>query len=111
MQVSDSQATLLHLRTAWLWLHPDGSVVDGRNRYNACEELGIEPAYRTWDGEGSLVDFVVSLNLKRWHLPNNAPYQFSNLKLFSTNYAKPENNHCEHHQDNPKFIRIVTARF
>ncbi|MBT9173485.1 MAG: hypothetical protein DDT21_01886 [Syntrophomonadaceae bacterium] len=51
-----------------IWLHPDGSIVDGRNRYRACVELGIEPEYRTWDGQGSLVTFVVSLNLHRRHL-------------------------------------------
>jgi len=30
--------------------------------------LGIEPQYRTWNGIGSLVAFVVSLNLHRRHL-------------------------------------------
>ena len=51
-----------------IWLHPDGTIIDGRNRYNACTELGIEPEYRTWDGQESLVTFVVSLNLHRRHL-------------------------------------------
>ncbi len=51
-----------------IWLHPDGRIIDGRNRYRACEELGIAPVYRTWDGRGSLVSFVVSLNLHRRHL-------------------------------------------
>ena len=51
-----------------IWLHPDGRIIDGRNRYRACAELGIEPEYRTWDCSGSLVSFVVSLNLHRRHL-------------------------------------------
>lgn len=51
-----------------VWLHPDGSIIDGRNRYNACTELGIVPEFRTWNGDGSLVSFVVSLNLHRRHL-------------------------------------------
>lgn len=51
-----------------IWLHPDGRIIDGRNRYRACCELGLAPALRTWDGRGSLTAFVVSLNLHRRHL-------------------------------------------
>lgn len=51
-----------------IWLHQDGRIIDGRNRYLACCDLGIEPQYRTWNGAGSLVAFVVSLNLHRRHL-------------------------------------------
>ena len=43
-------------------------IFDGRNRYMACSELGIEPGRREWNGKGSLLDFVLSLNLKRRHL-------------------------------------------
>jgi len=51
-----------------IWLHPDGSIIDGRNRHRACLELGIEPRFRTWSDTGSLVSFVVSLNLMRRHM-------------------------------------------
>lgn len=51
-----------------IWLHPDGSILDGRNRFRACEIAGVEPRFQTWDAKGSLAAFVVSLNLKRRHL-------------------------------------------
>lgn len=54
-----------------IWLHPDGRIVDGRNRWLACDSLAIAPRFKTWDGKGSLVAFVVSLNLHRRHLTSS----------------------------------------
>lgn len=48
-------------------LHPDGRILDGRNRYRACVETGIEPRFETWDGNGLATDFVNSLNATRRH--------------------------------------------
>jgi hypothetical protein len=53
-----------------VWTY-QGKIIDGRNRARACEALGIEPATREWDGQGSLVAFVVSLNLHRRHLSSS----------------------------------------
>ncbi len=50
-----------------IWLY-QGKIIDGRHRYRACQELGIEPRIREWLGNGGLMAFVISLNLKRRHL-------------------------------------------
>lgn len=54
-----------------IWLHPDGSILDGRNRHRACIETDTPPRFRTWDGTGSPVMFVVSMNLHRRHLTSS----------------------------------------
>lgn len=54
-----------------IWLHPDGSIIDGRNRHRACIETETAPQFRTWDGQGPLVSFVVSMNLHRRHLTSS----------------------------------------
>jgi hypothetical protein len=45
-----------------------GQIIDGRNRYQACEAVGVKPEFREWNGKGSLTAFVVSKNLHRRHL-------------------------------------------
>jgi len=85
-----------------IWLHPDGSIIDGRNRHRACIETGIEPRFRTWDGKGSLVTFILSMNLHRRHLnetqrgiiayrienmSQGRPKKDANLHLFSRDEA------------------------
>ena len=43
----------------------EGQVLDGRHRYQACVELGIECPFVEWEGDGSLVDFVLDRNCNR----------------------------------------------
>ena len=53
-----------------LWTH-QGKVIDGRHRLRACRQLGLTPKTREWDGNGSLLEFIVSANLRRRHLKEN----------------------------------------
>jgi Bifunctional DNA primase/polymerase, N-terminal len=45
-----------------------GKVLDGRRRLRACRELGVQAPCREWDGRGSPVGLVLSLNVARRHL-------------------------------------------
>lgn len=49
-----------------VWTH-GGMILDGRHRWRACKELGIECPTREFDG-GDLEAFVISVNLARRHL-------------------------------------------
>lgn len=46
----------------------DGKIIDGRNRYNACLQVGVKPTFKEWDHKGSLVSYVLSKNLHRRHM-------------------------------------------
>lgn len=46
----------------------DGMILDGRNRYRACMQIGAAPKFQPWDREGTPEAFVVSMNLHRRHL-------------------------------------------
>jgi N6-adenosine-specific RNA methylase IME4 len=45
----------------------EGKILDGRHRYKACINLGIEPLFETYEGEDAL-GYVIALNLSRRHL-------------------------------------------
>ena len=45
----------------------DGQILDGRNRWRACEASGVHPTLVEYDGDDPLA-WVISLNLHRRHL-------------------------------------------
>ncbi len=48
-------------------LDKEGKIIDGRNRYRACIELGVEPKYITYTGN-NILELIISKNLMRRHL-------------------------------------------
>lgn len=54
--------------TKVIWLY-EGMILDGRNTYRACQQLGINPNFRSYYNEyGSPWTFVKMMNLHRLHL-------------------------------------------
>lgn len=45
----------------------DGAILDGRHRYRACIETGVEPRFTEFDGDDP-VEFVTSENAARRHM-------------------------------------------
>lgn len=76
-----------------IWLC-EGKILDGRNRYRACVDLGLEPAFRDYQGE-SPVSFVWSLNVERRHLSKSqhAAIGVEMLPLFQEEAKKRQQVH------------------
>lgn len=45
----------------------ENSILDGRNRYRACQAAGIEPRFQPFTGDDPIA-FIVSINMRRRHM-------------------------------------------
>ena len=89
-------------------LHPDGRIIDGRNRYLACLETGREPRFSKWDGIGSLADLVQRHNGLRRHLtPSQKAAVAVELEPFYAAEAKARqaDNARRHNAPNSAIVR------
>lgn len=46
----------------------EGKILDGRNRFRACQEIGIQPSLKEFNGSGDPINYVLSMNVHRRHL-------------------------------------------
>jgi ParB-like chromosome segregation protein Spo0J len=69
---------------------PDGAILDGRNRWLACERAGVEPTTTVYQGDDP-IRFVISRNLKRRHLTRGQRVmiaaRIANIATGSNRYA------------------------
>lgn len=49
---------------------PDGLILDGRNRYAACQRAEVQPTVSVYDGDAA--DFVIACNVTRRHMTTGA---------------------------------------
>lgn len=49
-----------------IWTY-EGKILDGRNRWLACKDAGVEPKTREYRGHNP-VAFVIAMNIERRHL-------------------------------------------
>lgn len=52
-------------------LDTEGRILDGRNRYAACERAGVAPSFTTYEGE-DLAEYVIDCNTSRRHMSTGA---------------------------------------
>jgi N6-adenosine-specific RNA methylase IME4 len=72
-----------------IWIDNFGNIIDGRNRDRACKEIGLEPQYRVYDGDSSILDFVISMNFKRRNLtPTQKAFVAANIETYLAKEAK-----------------------
>jgi hypothetical protein len=65
----------------------DGKILDGRHRWRACEQLGMPAETMEWQGKGSPIAFVASMNLHRRHL-NESQRALIAAKLATLKYGQ-----------------------
>jgi ParB-like chromosome segregation protein Spo0J len=89
-------------------------ILDGRHRYKACQQLGVEPTTSVWDGKGTLDAFVISKNLHRRHLNESQramiAKKLAKLKVGDNQHSKEDRQICRPSQEEAAKLLHVSPR-
>lgn len=92
----------------------NGMILDGRNRYKACQMLDIEPVLVPWDEKGSIESFVISKNLRRRHLNESQramiAKKLAKLKVGDNQHSKEDRQICRTSQEEAAKLLHVSPR-
>lgn len=66
-------------------MHGD-TILDGQNRFRACQELGVSPRFTEFKGD-NILEFVLAQNLHRRHL---TPGQSATIVALAQDWAKAQ---------------------
>lgn len=88
----------------------EGKILDGRRRYLACMELGIEPLVEEWKFDGSPFAFAASLNFHRRHLKSSQRALVAAKLKKMYEEAAQRRMHNEKRKDDPPMTSLEGAK-
>lgn len=84
----------------------DEMILDGGNRYRACEAAGVEPQFERFAG-GNPVSFVLSVNLHRRHMSAG---QQAAIVASATDWAKAQTHGGNRKRDQGEGLHLETVK-
>lgn len=89
----------------------EGKILDGRNRFKACEAVGVEPRFEKYGGSDP-VGFIISLNLARRNLTKDqlAVIAVEALPLFEAEAKKRQGTRTDLKLNLPQKVAEGEAR-
>ena len=85
-----------------------GMILDGRNRYLACQEAGVEPKFLAYEGDDdAALAFVISLNVNRRHMDaSQRAMAAADLSTLRQGQKKANAQICASQSDNADLLNV-----